>query len=217
MDLTSLVRGSLRTVEAVVGEVMPVVLGVERVVVGVIKQHLEQLDDAGPEDDPGGIEVASAPPGEVLQSLLDRAIYNSPEDSRRELYTKLLDALLPDEARIIAALADGTVYPLVHIAEPIAGGNSAPVLENASTVGRAAGLSLPNRTPLYLTRLVRLGLISFGAEGPESMNEEYEMLLTDDAVTVAQAKARRGPIGAKVIRRTVRISALGQELWEASK
>ena len=47
--------------------------------------------------------------------------------------------------------------------------------------------------------------------------DEYEMLLTDSAVNVALATARRGVRAARVIRRTVRISDLGQELWEAAK
>ncbi len=49
------------------------------------------------------------------------------------------------------------------------------------------------------------------------MYDDYEMLLTDAAVNMAIAKARRGIRSARVIRRTVRISELGQELWEAAK
>jgi hypothetical protein len=147
--------------------------------------------------------------------LLDKSVHNVPDDSRNELYRGLLQALLPDEARILAALSDGSTYPVIHVAEP--GPNAEMVLRNASTVGRAAGVSLPGHTPLYLTRMLQLGLVTIRPEGPSSLNEEYELLLTDSAVNTAQAKARRGIIGARIFRRTVRISELGQEMWDAAK
>jgi hypothetical protein len=43
------------------------------------------------------------------------------------------------------------------------------------------------------------------------------MLLTDAAVNAAVAKARRSVRSARVIRRTVRITELGHELWEGAK
>jgi hypothetical protein len=49
------------------------------------------------------------------------------------------------------------------------------------------------------------------------MANDYEILLADDEVNIAQAKARRGIRGARVIKRTVSITALGRELWEAAK
>ncbi len=77
-------------------------------------------------------------------------MYTSPDKSRDALYLDLLHALVPDEARILAALSDGSAYPVIHVGEPGAGG-ATYTLKNASTVGRAAGVSLPRHTPLYLT------------------------------------------------------------------
>jgi hypothetical protein len=220
MDVTTLIRRSITVIGgAVVSEVLPLVYDFERQVVGAIRQHLDQLDlpDNSAANDAAGQSDDHRPPTDILQSLLDRSIYNMPDDSRNDLYRTLLQALLPDEARILAALSDGSPYPLLHIAEPSAGGNSVMALENASTVGRIAGVSLLDRTPLYLTRMLQLGLVAIGPEGSSSMDSDYEMLLAEDAVTVAQASARRGIIGARVIRRTVRITALGREMWEAAK
>lgn len=206
MDPMSLLRGGLE-----------VAAGVERLVIRAIRQHLEQIDppkvpsDAHLTSDKAGPKA----PSDILRSLLDASVHNLPDDSRHELYRALLQALLPDEARILAALSDGSAYPLVHIAEP--GPNSGLVLANASSVGRVAGVSLPSYTPLYVTRMVQLGLATIGPEGPSWMNEDYELLLTDSAVNAAQAKARRGIIGARVIRRTLSISELGQEMWDAAK
>jgi hypothetical protein len=153
----------------------------------------------------------------VLRSLLDKSMYNHPEESHSALYLQLLEGLVPDEARILAALSDGTAYPVIDVAEPVLGTSTAFALITASTVGRAAGVSLPHHTPLYVTRLVQSGLAAIGPEGGGSMYDDYEMLLTDAAVNLALAKARRGIRPARVIRRTVRITELGRELWESAK
>lgn len=219
MDLEGLIGGGLTLLGGVArrapfaGDVLPLLADAERAVVRVARRHLSDLDPpavtATPDDDP-------ASPNAVLRALLDRSMYTSPDKSRDALYLDLLNSLVPDEARILAALSDGSAYPVIHIAEPGTGGAPAFALKNASTIGRSAGVSLPRYTPLYLTRILRLGLVRLGPEA-SSMNDEYEMLLTDSAVNIAVATARRGVRAARVVRRTVRISDLGQELWEAAK
>lgn len=219
MDLEGLIGGGLTLLGGVArrapfaGDVLPLLADAERAVVRVARRHLSDLDPpavtATPDDDP-------ASPNAVLRALLDRSMYTSPDKSRDALYLDLLNALVPDEARILAALSDGSAYPVIHIAEPGTGGAPAFALKNASTIGRSAGVSLPRYTPLYLTRMLRLGLVRLGPEA-SSMYDEYEMLLTDSAVNIAVATARRGVRAARVVRRTVRISDLGQELWEAAK
>ena len=217
ISVAGILRGGFKVAERVVFDgVMPAVFEVERHVIGAIREHLEQLDA---QDSPTENEKSAPPaPDAVLESLLERSLFYSREDSRQELYSALLNALVPDEARILAALADGSTYPVVHIAEPTStAGSSETTLTNASTVGRVAGISLPDYTPLYLARMTDLGLVAIGPEGPSAMATDYELLLTDNAVAVAQAKARRGIRGARVIKRTVSITALGQEVWEAAK
>lgn len=196
-------------------ELLPIVSDAERAVVKAIRQHLAELE---PEPTDVDTAPAAAPtPSDVLHDLLDQSMYNSPEVSRNALYLSLLHELLPDEARILAALSDGSAYPVIDVAEPMLGTSSAIVLSNASTVGRAAGVSLPHHTPFYVTRLIQVGLAATGPEGPNSMYDDYEMLLTDATVNLAIAKARRGVRSARVIRRTLRITALGQELWDNAK
>ncbi|MCV7218487.1 hypothetical protein H7J51_24805 [Mycobacterium crocinum] len=200
-----------------IGQILALLADAERVVIRAIKAHLAEIDP--PDDEPADVATDESPatPTDVLRELLDRSMYSRPDDSRNALYLSLLSDLLPDEARILAALSDGSTYPVVDIAEPLLGTSTVLVLTNASTVGRAAGVSLPHHTPLYVSRLVLAGLAVIGPEGGNSMYDDYEMLLTDAAVNMAIAKARRGIRSARVIRRTVRISELGQELWEAAK
>lgn len=154
--------------------------------------------------------------GDIMGGLLEKSILDTPHDSRRALHWALIRELVPDEARILAALADGSVYPLIHVAEPGRGGDDQRVLENASSVGRAAGVVLVDRTHLYVGRLRRIGLVETAPQDP-GLREEYEILLTDVVVRAAMAKAGRGPRSARVIRRTLRISQLGRELWDATQ
>ena len=197
--------------------VLPILVDVERVVVQAVRAHLAELEPPA--------ELAAVPdlldeapsPSDVMRSLLDQSMYGSPSDSRNALYLALLRDILPDEARILAALSDGSAYPVIDVAEPVLGTSTAFVLTNASTVGRAAGVSLPDHTPLYVSRLVMTGLAAIGPGGGDSMYDDYEMLLTDAAVNIAMARARRGVRSARVIKRTVRITELGRELWDAAK
>ena len=167
-------------------------------------------------DDPTMVTEAEASAlGEQMRALMKRSVQHSPAESRRTLHQALVDELLPDEARILSALSDGTTYPLIHVAEPGLVGTKERVLENASSVGRAAGVALPERVPFYLSHLRRLGLVESGPEEP-SLRDEYELLLTDPQLRATIGAFGKGPRGARIIRRTVRIADLGRELWVAA-
>jgi hypothetical protein len=222
LALPALIQFALRAPQAVgsdslVRTVLAALTDAERQVVRAVRAHLAELDP--PATEPTvvlGAAPAPVTPAAMLRTLLDTSIANLPQDSRAALYCALLDVMVPDEARILAALSDGTAYPTVDVCEPTLGTSTAIVLANASTVGRAAGVSLPHHTPLYVSRLVRAGLAQLGPEGGPGMYDDYEMLLTDAAVNAAVVRARRGIRSARVLRRTVRISELGWELWEAA-
>jgi hypothetical protein len=205
--------------DGVVRAVLGVLADAERQVVRAVRAHLAEIDPPLPEATVVIRPPADPPadtPATLLRALLDSSIANLPDESRAALYRALLSGMVPDEARILAALSDGTAYPTIDVCEPTLGTSTAVVLANASTVGRAAGVSLPHHTPFYVTRLVRTGLAQLGPEGGAAMYDDYEMLLTDAAVNAALVRARRGIRSARVLRRTVRISELGWELWEAA-
>jgi hypothetical protein len=191
----------------------------ERALTRALVEHIESLTAApdaigsSSDDQP---EATLSTPTEVLRALMDKSMYTSPDESRAMLHRTLLEALLPDEARILAALSDGTRYPVIHVADPGAPSDIELVHVNASTIGRAAGVALAHQTPVYVARMIGLGLARLGPENP-SMRDEYEMLLTDPGVNSALGAARRSFRNAKVLRRTLIISELGQEMWEAAK
>ena len=225
MDAFPLVRTCLRMVESGMAhppfdrDVVRLFFILERQVVRALRQHFNYIDP--PEESSALLPALtdqddSESPARILNSLLDRSMSSSVDDSRNALHLALLRLLLADEARILAAVSDGTVFPVIHVAEP-GGGKAATVLENASTVGRAAGVSFPQHTPLYITRMQLSGLVAVGPKGSSEMDDEYELLLADPAVNHALAEARRGVRPARVIRRTLSISELGQELWKATQ
>jgi hypothetical protein len=200
-----------RIIEAQVAEA-------ERALVRELKRRLDGVDNrppaalgAPPQPPP---ELAPSP-ADTLSALLRRSKTSTPAESRRALHEALLAAIVPDEARILSALSDGSTYPLVHVAEPGVGPLQKRVLENASSVGRAAGVALPDRTHLYVTHLRRMGLVETGPED-NSIRDEYELLLSDAVVRAAIGGVSRGPLGARIIRQTVRLSPLGRELWDAA-
>lgn len=155
-------------------------------------------------------------PARLLEALLTESIEADSARSRETLYTSLLLRLVPDEARILAALADGTRYPLVHIKTRSNGGRT--VLANASTVGRAAGVQVPEAVNTYVGHLRVLGLAE---EGPadDALSVQYDILLGEPGVRhPANDEAQDvGRLGTRVLRRTLRISALGRELWHACR
>jgi Abortive infection alpha len=200
----------------------------QRFVLREIKRGLNQLDPRRLISDPprpmlvAPADESNPPPDasaqtveEKMTALLTRSMHDTPSDSRRTLHEVLVGELVPDEARILSALSDGSSYPLVHIAAPGVGSYQKLVLENASSVGRAAGVALPDRVHVYVSHLRRLGLVEAGPED-HSLKDAYDILLTEPNLRAMIAAMGKGPRGARIIRRTVRMSDLGRELWEAA-
>lgn len=154
--------------------------------------------------------------GDKLDQLLSRALSQSTSSGQEELFHRILDQIVPDEARMISALSDGSSSPLVSVhALTRAGLLGEALIENASLVGRTANVALPSMTPTYVGHLIALGLLEVGPED-EGLKDEYQILLADSDVLKAIRNGSRGPLPARVERRTVRLSSLGQSLWRAA-
>jgi hypothetical protein len=147
----------------------------------------------------------------AMAELLNHSIGFGRERAREYFYAIILRQLTPDEARILSALSDGSPFPVIDVVERTGLGSGGRVaLRNASTVGKAAGVSLPDQVPGYVTRLIGLGLVDLDEEVP-SLETQYEILLTDEAVRDAEKHVKR----AKYVRRTIHISRLGAQFWQA--
>ncbi|MUL67085.1 hypothetical protein BOO86_21610 [Mycobacterium sp. CBMA 234] len=148
-----------------------------------------------------------------MRSLLDRALDQSARDSELELFEHILSQLVADEARIVSALSDGSMSPVINVyAWTRSRTVRHPVLENASLIGRTANVALVAMVPAYVSHLLSLKLIEIGPEEP-GLAAEYEVLAAESIVMKAIKGASVGPLAAKVERLTVRLSALGREMW----
>lgn len=155
-------------------------------------------------------------PGELLAELMDRAMDQDRAQAQLYLFAMILSELVPDEARILGALSDGDSHPLLHlgIGGPI--GTPRVVAENFSTVGKAGRVKLLEFTPAYIAHLRNLDLLETGPEDKE-FEIKYQILESDRATNEAAAELGKGSgpaMGIKYIRRVIRISPLGKELWE---
>jgi hypothetical protein len=155
---------------------------------------------------------------DILRRLLRSSVELSATESREHQFAMVLNSLVPDEARILAALGDGTPHALIDVlGAALPGATTRPILENASSVGRAAGVALPERVPGYVTHLRALGVASVGPEVP-ALADEYDILLTETYVREARTEAARGSrLPPRVVRRSLVASSFGRELWEACR
>jgi hypothetical protein len=207
------------TTRAVVTTGAQVATWAERQVLGALRAR---LDLAAPQGPPplvlGGADAGQGPEPlrRKMGRLLDRALEQSSRSGQQELFHRIVDQLVPDEARIIGALSDGSVSVMLHVfARTVTGSGREPILENAALVGKTANVSVPRLTPVYVGHLLALGLLEVGPEDP-ALKDDYQILGADSAVLRALQQGRRGLIEARVERATIRLSALGRDLWEAA-
>ena len=168
---------------------------------------------------PATAQVPRQSVGARLQELLTLADAQDADAGRDAWLAQAVEHLVPDEAKILGVLAD---YPdgapgcaLMHI-HCLSGTGIAgeALLENASLVGKAAGVSLPELTPSYVQRLLLDDLVEIGPEDPR-LHDEYHSLLADSTVLAALGRARNDGFTPRVIRHTLRLAPLGRALWQS--
>ncbi|KAA1419307.1 DUF4393 domain-containing protein [Nocardioides humilatus] len=192
-----------------------VVATVERTMWGLVRAR---MDAASPPPARPSLTVAPEPrfaasPRDMMTALLSESLEHDALSSEREYLVAVLRQLLPDEARIIAALADGAPASTVSVYRR---GTSDVLLSNASLIGRTAAVTLPSRTTRYVAHLLHLGLVETGPE--DKANEVgYEMVLADREVRPALKEGALGKLPARVERKTLRLSEHGRALWEATR
>ncbi|HKY89395.1 MAG TPA: Abi-alpha family protein [Nevskiaceae bacterium] len=149
----------------------------------------------------------------LMARLLDASQEQNATSARERLALRIVRQLVPDEARILAALADGHSAALVHVgAGPIVGPATQRWLENLSPVGREAGVALIDQTPRYITHLRDLGLLESGDED-KSLQLKYQLIEADTKVRETCAQIEKSGLRPKFFRRTIRISDAGTAFW----
>jgi hypothetical protein len=192
------------------------IVGADRVAMAVLSSRLEATNRAAPlalGASSTARPAALLDPAEIMNSLLTRSLEQNPDESRREYHAALLGQLVPDEARIVASLAQQGPAPLIAVYKR---GSDELLLENASMIGWRAAVTLPSLTIQYVTRLMSLGVVEVGPEDAEDKHG-YEVLMGDRDVLTAMKAGARGKIPARVVRSTVRLSPRGHQLFAATR
>lgn len=134
--------------------------------------------------------------------LLSRSAEVDHDEAVHPAYPHILDQLSTDEGRILRLLATEGRQACMDIYEkhyiPF---KSWLVAENMSMVGGDAGCKQPERTPLYLGNLERLGLIQFSNEPVENL-KRYQVLDAQPHIEQAIDETRRPKTSYKSIELT---------------
>jgi hypothetical protein len=150
----------------------------------------------------------------AMTELLERSTRTDRTSSQDYLFGSIVSQLVPDEARIIAALAGGRSFAAVDVVSRH--GSRTPArnrLSNASTVGDVAKVSVRANTGTYLDRLHGFGLVAFG-EPTDDLDGQFDELEHDPAVQRAREQANA--VGkARTVRKSVTLTPLGRQFWDA--
>jgi hypothetical protein len=175
--------------------------------------------DAPPEGPPAPEDVAPVPtPSAARVSLRERGdeLLRRSADVREDeeghpAYERILDEILPDEARILRLLYGGGPQPAVDVragALPL-NATTELVAPGLTMIGAEAGCRRPGRVPAYLNNLSRLGLIWFSREAvPEQAR--YQVLEAQPDVVEALRSRGRG----RTVRRSIALTPFGADFCE---
>ena len=121
-------------------------------------------------------------------------------------YSRILEELAPDEARVLLLLLRGGPQPSVDVRTggPVGLVSSSLVAPGMSMIGARAGCRHLEEVPSYLNNLFRLGLIWFSHEQLEDPME-YQVLEAQPDVLEALHSVRF----AKVVRRSIHLTPFG--------
>jgi hypothetical protein len=157
-----------------------------------------------------------APLRTAMGELLSRSSQSNAGRSKEYLFGTIVSQLVPDEARVLAALAEGKRFAMVDVvAKHVGRSASRTVFANASLLGAVAGVTPSRNVATYLARLQQFGLVEFGP-ADDALGEEYDKLAVDGVVQEARAQIERNRMGsARLVRKSVTLSPLGTEFWAA--
>ena len=165
--------------------------------------HEDELDEGRP--------VTAAALRERGEDLLDRSADVGSHEAFHPAYPSILDSLSTDEARILRLLAAEGPQPCVNVRDkgyvPF---RSRLVARHLSAVGGDAGCRAPERTPIYLGNLRRLGLVRVAEEPVEDL-KRYQVLDAQSHVEAAIDAAKRPT----TVYRSLRLTELGIDFCEA--
>lgn len=142
------------------------------------------------------------------EELLHRSRDVWSDEEAHPAYSRILDELAPDEARILLLLLRGGPQPSVDVRTggPVGMVSSTLVAAGLSMIGARAGCRHLDQVPAYLNNLFRLGLVWFSREQLEDPLE-YQVVEAQPDVLAALHSVRF----AKVVRRSIHLTPFGED------
>ncbi len=161
---------------------------------------------------PGSQLRASARGGELSlreqgAELLRQSADVNADDGAHPAYARILSELAPDEGRILRLLATEGAQPTIDVRSAnLIGVGSQLVAQGLNLIGTEAGCRHPDRVPLYLNNLDRLGLVWFPRD-PIEDPMRYQVLEAQPDAMDAMKHAGR----AKTVHRSVKLTNFGED------
>lgn len=144
------------------------------------------------------------------EELLSKSAEVGRDEAIHPAYPSILDDLAADEARILRFLATEGTQAYMNVRDsgyiPF---KSSLVAKHMTRVGADAGCRHPERTPIYLENLKRLGLITFD-EDPIDDLKQYQVLEAQPHIEAARDAATRP----KTVYGSLHLSEMGVEFCE---
>jgi hypothetical protein len=167
-----------------------------------------ESDGSGrPPDEPDGRTVPLRERGaELLRRSADVGI----DDDDHPAFARILDELAPDEGRILRLLSLDGPQPSVDVRSGRWLNQNELVAPGLNMIDGAAGCRNPERVPIYLNNLNRLGLVWFSREPLDDINR-YQVLESQPEVAEAMENAGRG----RTVRRSIRLTPFGRDFCDA--
>ncbi|WP_336325781.1 DUF4393 domain-containing protein [Halovenus sp. HT40] len=145
------------------------------------------------------------------ERLLSKSAEVGRDEAFHPAYPSMLEALAADEARILRLLAtEGMQASLDLYDKQYIPFTSRLIARNLSMVGSDAGCRHPDRTPVYLQNLARLGLIRFTEQPVENL-KRYQVLDAQPHIEAAIEKAKRP----KTVYGSIQLTELGIDFCES--
>ncbi|AXI01565.1 Abi-alpha family protein [Aquirhabdus parva] len=149
-----------------------------------------------------------------LSELLENSQIQTREQAEYNYFYTILESLVPDQARILSALSEGTGYPLIHVEAGTRFVWTHYAVECVSSVGKNCGVQCSDLTHIYVQHLRNMGLVRIEPV-EHSQTMKYEILETEPVVRKVLEQLKKNGQRSRIIRHTLRISDFGERLWAA--
>lgn len=142
------------------------------------------------------------------EELLRRSADVREDEDVHPAFERILDELLPDEARVLRLLCESGPQPAVDVragALPL-NATTELVAPGLTMIGAEAGCRRPERVPVFLNNLYRLGLVWFSREAIPDQARYQVLEAQPEVVEALRAKSR-----ARTVRRSIALTPFGED------